>query len=270
MRRVVLLLTALAVALVVASGVALAVTRVGANGDDLLRGTNRSDTLLGKAGDDTVLGRGGGDEELAGGKGNDRILGGAGKDIMDGGAPPPTETSDPPRERSANNSDLMLGGEAADFMDGNLGPDLIVGGVGEDVLFDGEDRHGSRDVLSGGEGNDVLLPGQKPAGRDIVNCGPGRDTAYADRADVLSNCERVRFRPPHQRGVRSLIRAVLRRSLTSAVTEKGRSHYKPRPFSLPLFTQVRRTGILRSSETASCIVRANRARFLPCLPADTF
>ncbi len=196
MRRVVLVLVAMTLALLLASGVALAVVRVGTNGTDVLLGTERPDTLLAKGGNDTVLGRGGDDEELSGGTGNDRILGGAGKDIMDGGAAPPTQTSTPPRERSANNSDIMLGDGAADFIDGNLGPDQIVGGDGDDALFDGENRRGSWDVLVGGNGNDILLSGNKPARQDIADCGPGRDTAYADRTDVLSNCERVLFRPP--------------------------------------------------------------------------
>jgi Ca2+-binding RTX toxin-like protein len=205
MRRLILLLTMMAATLVVASGVALAlaVVRVGTNGTDVLLGTQRPDKLLAKGGNDTVLGRGGDDEELSGGKGNDRILGGAGKDIMDGGAPP-TKTSPPPRERSANNSDIMLGDGAADLIDGNLGPDRIVGGDGNDALFDGESRRGSRDVLVGGNGNDILFSGNKPARQDIAECGPGRDTDYADRTDVLSNCERVLFRPPTEEELRKI------------------------------------------------------------------
>ena len=46
MRRVILLLAAMATTLVVASGLALAVTKIGTNGPDTLRGTNGSDNLL--------------------------------------------------------------------------------------------------------------------------------------------------------------------------------------------------------------------------------
>jgi hypothetical protein len=28
--------------------------------------------------------------------------------------------------------------------------------------------------------------------RDVVDCGPGRDTAYVDRLDRVSGCERVK------------------------------------------------------------------------------
>jgi len=44
------MLAAMALALVVASGVALAVTRIGADGPDTLRGTNGADNLIGKGG----------------------------------------------------------------------------------------------------------------------------------------------------------------------------------------------------------------------------
>ena len=47
MRRLVLLLTAMALTLVPASGVALAVNKVGTNGPDTLRGTNGADNLKG-------------------------------------------------------------------------------------------------------------------------------------------------------------------------------------------------------------------------------
>ena len=68
MRRMVLLLTVMATCLLVASGVALAVTKIGTDGPDTLRGTNGADKLLGKgandvlyalAGRDNLLGRGG-------------------------------------------------------------------------------------------------------------------------------------------------------------------------------------------------------------------
>ena len=48
MRRTLLLLTTMVVALLLASGVALAVNKVGTNGPDTLRGTNGDDNLLGR------------------------------------------------------------------------------------------------------------------------------------------------------------------------------------------------------------------------------
>ena len=93
----------MALALVLASGVALAVTRIGTDGPDILRGTNGDDNLLGKkrhtlgpgrqrqpprrAGKDVVNGGNrqeplGGDKNLVGGAGNDAVQGGLGSDNL--------------------------------------------------------------------------------------------------------------------------------------------------------------------------------------------
>jgi Ca2+-binding RTX toxin-like protein len=91
----------------------------------------------------------------------------------------------------------MSGGEGDDFMTGAEGADSIYGGPGADVLTDGEPRRGAQDLLSGGPGGDALLPVNKPAGKDLVSCGSGRDRVFADRADVVAgDCERVLFRFP--------------------------------------------------------------------------
>jgi Ca2+-binding RTX toxin-like protein len=55
MRRLVLLLMGIAMVLVLASGVALAVNKIGTNGPDTLRGTNGADNLLGKGGNDAFF-----------------------------------------------------------------------------------------------------------------------------------------------------------------------------------------------------------------------
>jgi len=64
--------------LVVASGLAWAVNKVGTNGPDTLRGTNGDDNLLGKGGNDDLFGLGGSDN-LLGGEGRDAVLGGNGR-----------------------------------------------------------------------------------------------------------------------------------------------------------------------------------------------
>lgn len=50
MRRAILLFTVMGVMVIVASGVALAVNKVGTNGPNTLRGANGDDNLLGKGG----------------------------------------------------------------------------------------------------------------------------------------------------------------------------------------------------------------------------
>jgi hypothetical protein len=75
MRRVILLLTVMAATLVLASGVALAVTKIGGPGPNTLRGTNGADHLLGNGGNDVLFALGGTDN-LLGGEGKDWVLGG--------------------------------------------------------------------------------------------------------------------------------------------------------------------------------------------------
>ena len=72
MRRTILLMATMTLTLLVASGVALAVTKIGTNGPDTLRGTNGDDNLLGKGSNDRLFG-------LAG---RDNLLGGPGKDVV--------------------------------------------------------------------------------------------------------------------------------------------------------------------------------------------
>ena len=55
-RRAVLLLTVMAAMLVMASGVALAATKFGGPGNDILIGTNGPDQLFGGAGNDEIDG----------------------------------------------------------------------------------------------------------------------------------------------------------------------------------------------------------------------
>jgi hypothetical protein len=76
MRRTILLLATMALTLLVASGVALAVTKIGTNAPDTLRGTNGDDNLLGKGGNDKLFGGGGGRDKLVGGPGKDSLISG--------------------------------------------------------------------------------------------------------------------------------------------------------------------------------------------------
>jgi Ca2+-binding RTX toxin-like protein len=172
MRRAILLVAMMALTLLAASGVALAVTKIGTNGPDTLRGTNRADNLIGKGGNDILLG-------LAG---NDQLLGGAGKDIVNGG------TLAEPFGGKKN----LVGGRGNDAVQGGLGSDNVVGGDGNDWVVAGEVENPVKDTLSGGDGNDVLAVINDPAGKDVVACGRGFDRVLADRADLLApDCERV-------------------------------------------------------------------------------
>jgi hypothetical protein len=49
-------------------------------------------------------------------------------------------------------------------------------------------------MLSGGKGNDTILA--VDGTRDVVDCGPGKDTVDADKKDaVAKNCEHVQRAP---------------------------------------------------------------------------
>ncbi|MDP8946551.1 MAG: hypothetical protein M3N09_00410, partial [Actinomycetota bacterium] len=154
MRRVALGLAAMALAMLLASGVAWAVNKVGTNGPDTLRGTNRADNLLGKGGNDVLFGKGG----------RDNLVGGAGKDWVLGG-----------NERRAQGGDKnLLGGPGNDVILAGFGSDRSVGQEGNDLFFEPSFRESSVDVYSGGDGNDVLAVNNRPVPRqDIVSCGDG-------------------------------------------------------------------------------------------------
>ncbi len=190
MRRVTLVLAAMALALLLASGVAWAVNKVGTNDPDTLRGTNGDDNLVGKGGNDVLWGLAcrdsllgdegkdwviggnerrtlGGDKNMLGGPGNDGVLGG-------------------------NDSDNLAGGPGNDLVDSGLGPDNASGDEGNDLLINGFIRNLSHDRLSGGAGNDVVIANHIPSFEDEVVCGRGFDRVSADTKDVVApDCERV-------------------------------------------------------------------------------
>jgi Ca2+-binding RTX toxin-like protein len=80
-------------------------------------------------------------------------------------------------------NDLLIGGI--------FGARRIYGGAGNDRI-QASDDYDSVDHLYGGSGNDRIRARDPGKGfRDVVDCGPGRDTAIVDRRDTVSGCERV-------------------------------------------------------------------------------
>jgi len=172
MRRTIVLLSTMALTLLVASGVALAVTRIGTDGPDTLRGTKGDDNLLGQGGNDTFVGLGG----------TDNLLGGTGKDLMYGGYKDATGTGD----------DILVGGSGNDAIFGSQGSNNIVGEEGNDLLVDGNEPKPKKDTIYAGAGTDVVIAWNRPAGMDLVVCGSGYDRVAADTLDkVARDCEKV-------------------------------------------------------------------------------
>jgi hypothetical protein len=175
MRRTIVLLATMTLTLLVASGVALAVTRIGTDGPDTLRGTNGDDNLLGRGGNDDVFGL----------KGRDNLVGGEGKDWLIGGSP---------QDRSMAGDKNLVGGSGNDGVFAGQGSDLALGGGGDDLLVDGDFLESSHDNFAGGSGTDALVVWHKPAFKDIVVCGEGFDYVLADPKDAVAlDCEKVRI-----------------------------------------------------------------------------
>ena len=173
MRRTMVMVATMALILLVASGMALAVTKIGTNGPDFLRGTNGDDSLIGKGGNDKLFAWGG----------NDNLLGETGKDWLFGGTD---------RGKTSGGQKNMVGGPGNDRLQGGKGSDNLVGERGNDLLIDGYELNPKKDTLSSGDGNDALWVWNRPAGRDVVSCGRGFDLVLADRDDLLSpDCEKV-------------------------------------------------------------------------------
>lgn len=151
---------------------------------DWLTGTPRADSVH-------LLG---GDDSYSGVVGNDRLWGDAGNDYLNGG----------------RGNDVIAGGVGSDQLVGMAGNDTLAGDAGPDTLYGQE----GNDKLTGGAGNDKLIPGDGKdsvaagAGNDYINafdsrgagetinCGPGRDRVWADKADKLIGCEVVARKAP--------------------------------------------------------------------------
>ena len=181
MRRTVLLWATMALTLLVASGVALAVNKIGTDGRDTLRGTNGADNLAGLDGNDRLF-------SLAG---RDNLLGGPGKDVVFGGRLVGGCCDDNDYSGGDKNLD---GGPGNDQVHGGKDSDNIVGGRGNDYLFEGaEPGVAMPDNIFAGAGNDaVWVLNWSPRGKDFLSCGSGFDRVLADRLDVIApDCERV-------------------------------------------------------------------------------
>ena len=172
MRRTLLLLTTMVVALLLASGVALAVNKVGTNGPDTLRGTNGDDNLLGRGGNDKLFSL----------NGRDNLLGGPGKDCL----------LCVNENRFFAGDKNLLGGPGNDFVWAGKGSDNVAGGEGNDLLNDDGVSEFSQDRFSGGPGDDAIDVMHHRSAQDRVVCGSGFDRVGANSNDVVaSDCEKV-------------------------------------------------------------------------------
>ena len=94
----------------------------------------------------------------------------------------------------SNQRDSISGGGGNDLIKGLRSIDSLNGGAGGDDIYAGPRNEKARDTVVAAGGNDFIKVFNRPAAKDVVNCGKDRDRVIADSRDVLSGCERVRRR----------------------------------------------------------------------------
>ena len=165
MRRAILLLSTVALAMLLASGIAWAVDKT-CQADTDCFGTKEADDLTGSNGNDRIFGLGGpdlirglaSDDRISGGSGDDDVRGQGGRDGISG----------------AGGDDELLGGS---------GFDTILAGNGDDTVFGG-------DTLGDTSSDTIGVEGDQANGfQDEVFCGgENQDQVFSDPNDILHNC----------------------------------------------------------------------------------
>ena len=186
------LAVAAALTLTLAAGAAAAEI-VGTAGDDVLAGGAEDDVIAGLAGNDRIFG-GAGDDSLNGGPGSDDLAGGPGNDAAaypnhDGVVVTIDDLANDgaPGELDNVQTDIedLYGSPGPDRLEASAGPNTIDADGGDDVLVGGA----GKDSFFGGDGNDRIEARDGIA--DVIDCGPGADTAVVDPADSQLECEAV-------------------------------------------------------------------------------
>jgi Ca2+-binding RTX toxin-like protein len=169
-RRTVLLLSAIAIMSIAASGTAMADVITGTENHDALTGTEAADSITGLGADDFLLGEPtlfgpGSDDFISGGSGDDKAYGNVG-------------------------DDFVSGGPGDDDIAGTVGHDRVYGDDGDDKVSGGYPFDPLSDAIFGGAGDDIMDAYNSPAVADTVDCGPGNDLVYRDAADtIFIDCE---------------------------------------------------------------------------------
>jgi Ca2+-binding RTX toxin-like protein len=179
LRKSVLLFASMVLMVLLACGLVLAAT-ITCRGTTSCFGTNRADTMTGTRADNNMFGLAGNDA-MRGRGGADYVRGDQGADLIHGGGAGDTTVWGGGFDNGGNFDD-----RSDDVVRGGSGPDTVIGGFAKSGV----------DVLYGGKDNDVVNAAQRSARgvrvtKEIVDCGPGRDTVYFDRGkDVAAkDCE---------------------------------------------------------------------------------
>jgi Ca2+-binding RTX toxin-like protein len=179
-------------------------------GPDVLHGNRGNDTLVG---DVPLVGDKVSQDRLYGGRGNDTLRGGDGFDRLHGGPGADTANGNAGNDLMSGGSgpDNQSGGPGDDTIFANRGVDITSGGPGNDTLFalarrDVHGRHDTTgDTVRGDEGDDTIRV--RDGEQDVVNCGPGTDTAFLDFKDRIEDASR-RTRTAPARSSSALVRTA--------------------------------------------------------------
>ena len=181
MRRLSVLFTMMALALLLSASVAFALT-VDCTAGRGCFGTDDPDTLNGSAGGDDMDAR----------QADDKLFGNDGHDWMSGDSYGPTDTS-------TDGDDRMFGRAGSDGMVGYGGSDVLSGGDGRDYVYAVESsKNPGDDTVRGGPDNDFIDAIDKT--KDTIDCGTGtKDRVYYDKSlDTVERCEIARTKYPEE------------------------------------------------------------------------
>jgi hypothetical protein len=169
MRRAIISLMAMGAALMLASGVALAIMTKHCVEGSPCHGTPGKDDIYDSKGSDEIRGSGGYDLLMSGTRIKNSDTAESGDDVIYGGAGP---------------DDVWVWDGVS--RDRPVGPDIVYGGPGEDWVI----SYAGENTISGGTGNDKIWANNGGA-QDIVHCGEGNDKVlYNEGVDKIDGCER--------------------------------------------------------------------------------
>ena len=95
------------------------------------------------------------------------------------------------RIRGTNARDQLTGHAGDDVLWGRGSADNLDGDSGRDTIYTGPKGASAKDVVDARVGNDRGYAFNRPASRDVVNCGPGFGRVTVDSRDVLDGCNQV-------------------------------------------------------------------------------
>jgi|SRR5215212_605518 hypothetical protein len=168
MRRAIISLMAMGAALMLASGVALAIMTKHCVEGSPCHGTAGKDDIYDSKGSDEIHGHGGYDLLMSGTQIKDDPNAGSGDDVIYGEGGP---------------DDVWIWDGVSRGRP--VGPDEFYGGPGEDWVI----SYAGENTISGGPGNDRIWAAN--GARDVIDCGGGNDTVeYNQGVDKIGGCER--------------------------------------------------------------------------------